>query len=207
MDTTMQSPVRLPIPYSGGTEIVIPTGPHYYSTRTWVGSTSNGVTPQEAFDSLSRHATPFQSRPSVDGGKVSIPGLGTVRQLVDPDRLTIVNTTEPDHLLYPGNVHRSIVQDGDDLYVETRGYGTGILPGANEHAAPLGWNYEDGKIFRELNPQAEGYPMDEMNIVAGTGSHNASTIGPASPPDNPPRGIVSGKPKETFQIPFFSPSR
>src|ERR1700751_402123 len=104
MDPTMQSPVRIKIPFSGGIEVPIPSGPHHYSLKTWIGNTGSGLTPQQAFESLSRNATPLQGKSSVDGGIVEIPGLGPVRQLVDPDRLTIVNTTEPGHLLHPGNV-------------------------------------------------------------------------------------------------------
>jgi hypothetical protein len=167
-------------PFSGGTEVTLPTGPHHYSAKTWIGSVAGGVTPEQAFESLSRHATPFQSAASVDGGIVDIPGIGPVRQHVDPDRLTIVNTTEPGHLLHPGNVFRSIVRDGNDLYVVTDGYGTGIFPKANERYAPYGWLLEpDAKMRIELNNQIRGYPMDEMNVVAGTG---ATRLAPQSQP-------------------------
>jgi hypothetical protein len=115
----MQSPVRRVLPFPGGAEVTLPSGPHYYSAKTWIGSVNGGVTPEQAFESLSRHATPFQSVTSVDGGIVDIPGFGPVRQHVDPDRLTIVNTTEPGHLLHPGNVFRSIVREGNDLYAVT----------------------------------------------------------------------------------------
>jgi hypothetical protein len=66
--------------------------------------------------------------------------------------MTIVNTTEPNHVLYPGNVHRSIVQEGDDLYVVSRGYGTGVFPSLNEWLAPRGWTFVDNDIRHELNP-------------------------------------------------------
>ncbi len=151
MDPTMQSPVRVRIPFAGGTEVTLPTGPHYYPVHTWVGRISDGITPQRAFRSLLGHATPFQRGISVNGGTVDIPGLGSVRQFVDPDRLTIVNTTEPGHVLYPGNVHRSIVQDGDDLYVVTHGYGTGIFPRLNKFFAPGAWTNEDLNVLDEVN--------------------------------------------------------
>jgi hypothetical protein len=137
------------------------------------------VTPKQAFESLSRHATPLQRVTSVDGGIVDIPLLGPVRQHVDPDRLTIVNTTEPGHLLYPGNVFRKIVREGNDLYVVTEGYGTGMYPGVNERFAPWGWSEPDGEMRVELNNQIRGYPMDEMNVVAGT---SATRLAPEAPP-------------------------
>jgi hypothetical protein len=123
MNPTTQSPIRKAVatPFSDGIEIPIPSGPHTYFNKTWVGRVTDGIGPGQAFASLSRHATPRQNVTSVDGGTVDIPIMGAVRQLVDPDRLTIVNTTEPGHVLHPGNVHRSIVQEGDDLYVVTHG--------------------------------------------------------------------------------------
>jgi hypothetical protein len=50
---------------------------------------------------------------------MNVRGLGPIRRHVDDDRLTIVNTTMPDHVLHPGNAFRSIVERGDDLYVVT----------------------------------------------------------------------------------------
>ena len=43
MDPTMQSPIRRTVPYSGGTQITLPSGPHFYSTKTWVGSLSQEI--------------------------------------------------------------------------------------------------------------------------------------------------------------------
>lgn len=79
MDPTMQSPVRrtIPLPFSDGIGITVPSGPHFYPVRNWVGSISQGNTAQQAFEALARHATPFQPERSVDGG------------VIDPDHLTI----------------------------------------------------------------------------------------------------------------------
>lgn len=164
MDPTMRSPVRLPLP--APLDLEVPSGPHFYPFKTWVGSLSRGNTPQQAFEALLRHATPFQREPSINGKEVDIPGFGTVRQLVDPDRLTVVNSTLAGHRLHPGNVHRRIIQEGDDLYVVTHGYGTGILPSANEIGAKLMWPLPDYSVREELHPQPIGYPMDEMNVVS-----------------------------------------
>ena len=187
----MQSPYRLniPIPLSDDIQVTVPSGPHQYPVKSWVGSISQGNTSQQAFESLSRHATPFQGGvPSVDGGVMHIPIFGPVRQMVDPDHLTIVNTTLPGHLLYPGNVFRSVVQEGDNLYVVTQGYGTGVLPGLNETVAVPTWKSTDFGIRRELNPYNPynqiGYPMDEMNAVTGVGDLNSSK----------PPGVENGTP-------------
>jgi hypothetical protein len=162
MDPTMQSPIRIEIP--------VPSGPHTYFNKTWVGRVTDGIGPRQAFESLSRHATPFQSVTSVDGGTVNIPIVGAVRQFVDPGRLTIVNTTEPGHALHPGNVHRSIVQEGDDLYVVTHGYGTGILPWANEQTAPRLWKSVDNNIRHELNPEVKS-PAHAREAVRDSAAH------------------------------------
>src|SRR5882757_903172 len=155
MDPTTQSPLRMtvPVPFSDGIDIPVPSGPHFYSNKTWIGRMSDGITPRQAFESLSRHATLGQDRASVNGGAMDIPIWGPVRQIVDPDRLMIINTTQPGHELYPGNVHRSIVQEGDDLYVMTHGYGMGKFPLANKIVAPLLWKSVDSNIRHDLNPE------------------------------------------------------
>jgi hypothetical protein len=204
VDTVMQSPVRQVIPFSGGTEVTLPSGPHYYSSKRWVGSINGGVTPEQAFESLTRHATPYQSVTSVDGGIVDIPGVGRVRQHVDPDRMTIVNTTEPGHLLHPGNVFRSIVREGNDLYVVTEGYGTGIFPEVNKAVLSKGWLDPDGKMRVELNNQIRGYPMDEMNAVAGTGATRlASDSQPAA--TQPVATQPADRPELRIPPPIFFP--
>jgi hypothetical protein len=104
MDPTMQSPVvkRIPLPFPfnllpsplNGFNVTVPSGPHAYSTKTWVGKTTQGVTPEMAFQALRGRATPLQGGVSVsDGDMTDIPGFGRVRHIVDADRRTIVNTT------------------------------------------------------------------------------------------------------------------
>ncbi|WP_204273546.1 hypothetical protein, partial [Stenotrophomonas maltophilia] len=62
---------------------------------------------------------------------------------------------------------RSVVQKGDDLYIVTEGYGTGILPELNERGEFI-WSVPDHQIRHTLNPYAPlGYPMDEMNAPGG----------------------------------------
>jgi hypothetical protein len=109
-DTPINWPVSLPPPFSSDRIQIPVNGPHQYSSKNWVGKISLGHTPEQAFAALSTRAAPFQSGPSIDGGIVNIPGLGPIQQHVDPDHLTIVNTTLPGHTLYPGNVFRSVVR-------------------------------------------------------------------------------------------------
>ena len=200
MDPTMQSPVRLPLP--GPLDLDVASGPHFYPIKTWIGSVAQGNTLRQAYEALLRHATPFQRETSVDGGEVDIPIVGRVRQRLDPDRLTVVNTTAPGHLLHPGNVHRSIVQEGDDFYVVTHGYGTGILPRQNEEYAGNLWWIPDHNIRHELNPYKPlGYPMDEMNAVANVVAPPANSVAQK----DQPLGLASNEPMDfsVNQPPIF----
>ena len=198
----MQSPIRRTIPFSCGAKITLSSGPHSYPVKNWVGRLSQGNTLQQAFGVLLGRATPFQGgEPSIDNEVINIDGLGPVRQRVDRDRLTIVNTTEPDHVLHPGNVHRSIVQEGDDIYVVTHGYGTGIFPTLNEWAARGIWAMPDHEVRHKLNPYAPlGYPVDEMNAPAAIGREPESSIRLIDPA-KPPKGLVTGEPMPDWPVP------
>jgi hypothetical protein len=111
------------LPFSLSFSFTVPSGAHQYYVADWVGSISQGVTPEMAFQALLSNATPFQSMgPVQTGSEVAIPGLGTVSETVFPDLLEVVNTTELGNWLYPGNVFLQIVQQGDDIWVVTRGY-------------------------------------------------------------------------------------
>lgn len=110
------------------------------------------MTARAVFEALRYHAAPFQSnRIARDGDETGIPGLGKVKHFVFPEQMTIVNTTLPGHLLHSGNVFRRVVQDGDDIYIETEGYGTGLFPRSNERAASGLWEQVDQSIRRWVN--------------------------------------------------------
>jgi len=155
-------------------------GPHYYgppAARTRLGNVKQGVTPERAFDVLRDYAAPNQLRRVMNSGDVSdarltvagIPvwSLGNIEHHVFPEALTIVNTTLPGHMLYPGNVFRSIVRDGDDVYVETRGYGTGPLKDLTERAGPGFWRRIDEEMRDRLNaPSVPTYRDAFLNTNA-----------------------------------------
>jgi hypothetical protein len=200
MDTTMRSANGWSVPILPPIGLVT-SGPHHYDSKTWVGSISQGNTPQQAFESLSRHATPFQEgKPSVDGGIIDIPVLGPVRQHVDPDHLTIVNETEPGHLLHPGKASRSILQEGDDLYAATRGEGNGIFPTINEEASPYVWESVDRGIRSELDPHSwTAYPADAMSAVG-----SPSGVDPTNLPQPQQGGLgTSVNPPVGQRVPLF----
>jgi hypothetical protein len=151
---------------------VIVNEPHHYTQRTWIGNIKRGATADAAFELLRRHATPDQggrriesADEAVRGGnpfgrandKTDIPTFGgfssaPVKHEIFPEHRTVVNTTREGHPLHPGNVHRRIVQEGDDLYVVTDGYGTGLnLPGYKPWARRI-WSNVDQNIHDEFNP-------------------------------------------------------
>lgn len=102
---------------------------------------------------------------------------------------------------HPGNVFRSIVQRGDDLYVVTEGYGTGALPGPNERAKFI-WSEPDHWIRHELNPYAAlGYPMGEMNAPAATGIQ-AGTEGQPAPSSEATARLEHRIPPPIFFSPY-----
>src|ERR1700674_3018561 len=155
MDPTMTTPPKLVVPQYEGydIEITIPTGPHYYTQTTWVGSVKTGVTAAAAFEALRSNSTPFQNgvRINETGDVTDIPGLGSVQHIVDAERMTIVNTTMDGHILHPGNVFRQIIQEGDNIFVRTSGYGVGILPDINNSLGPSLWQSVDVGIRNQLN--------------------------------------------------------
>jgi hypothetical protein len=73
------------------------------------------------------------------------------------------------HFLDPGNVWRSVIQRGDDIYIVTEGYGVGIAPDVNKLLGPAVFRTADLQIRAFLKPDGDflGYPMDELNAVAG----------------------------------------
>ena len=179
------------------TEISGKPGLHSYPQRSWVGKISQGVTPDLAFEMLRRHAMPFQggkrvSDPDVnptagdnpyarERDRTDILGLGPVEHWVLPQHRTIVNTTLQGHLLHPGNVARRIVQDGDDIYVETSGLGGGLFPKWNEKLAPRAWAYVDRNIREAFNPPPSTFD-----------AFMPPHLQPAVGDRGPPRGALGG---------------
>ena len=169
--------------------------PHQYRTKHWVGSVSQGITPARVFNSLMLHATPFQRALSNEKDLVDIPMVGRVRQFIDPDNLTILNMTESGHLLHPGSVLRSVVQEGDNLYVVTEGYGTGRFAGANDFLSDPLWLLPDSQIgldvsgFQRLakhDALETGKYITDSLITPAEGSTAVAPLvnrdGPATPP-------------------------
>lgn len=188
-DTATYTPnvVRIPVPspnlfdtdpsYPRFVEVQL-NGEHQYDTKTWVGNVKQGVTAEMAFEALRYHAAPLQlSRISKDGDITNIPlgplG-GKVEHFIFPEQLTIVNTTFPRHVFHPGNVFRRVVQEGDDIYIVSKGYGVGNFPTINEAVSKLVWPVVDQSIRERLNspvgPSLQDFGVslhDRSNTTSG----------------------------------------
>jgi hypothetical protein len=65
----------------------------------------------------------------------------------------VTNITLEDHLLYPGAVFRQVVQQRDDIRVDTLGLGNGSLGPMNAALGALLWSFQTRTIranVREL---------------------------------------------------------
>jgi hypothetical protein len=123
--------------------------PHQYTVTDFICyAAQSGCTPQNVYDQLLRYPAPFADGNPVSDGEISyIPGLGHIRHTVDPSHCSVSNITEPDHLLNPGQVTRSVVQGSDgSISVVTTGTGDGSFATLNDaFAAPL-WGAVDWNV-------------------------------------------------------------
>lgn len=80
-----------------------------------------------------------QTNPVTDGMtvNVNIVMFGVVFSRTNPIRVAIkapahavVNTTQPGHLLHPGSVTRTVLEQGADIVIYTKGIGTGLAQGS-----------------------------------------------------------------------------
>jgi hypothetical protein len=171
--------------------VPVPVGPHRYTQRTRIGNVKEGITAEGVFEVLRRHATPLQkdriesAEEAVRGDnpfgrpndRTDIPILGPVRHEVFPEHRTIVNSTLGDHLLHPGNVFRTVVQEGDDIFIVTDGYGEGILPFLNAATAPRLWGFVDEGIRERLglrSPSTFEGLMPSQLVYGLTGAEGGS---------------------------------
>src|SRR5262249_54301928 len=72
--------------------------------------------------------------------RIPFPPINPVMFYVDPGTFSVTNVTLPRpirHLLYPGEVIRSVIEEDGDIYVVTTGTGTGKYAKFNELVGPL----------------------------------------------------------------------
>src|SRR5262249_9721409 len=141
------------------------------------------LTPQFVFSEGLMHYTTtwFDTTPifgPVATGDLRIAApVGVVRETVDEGNLSVTNTTTGFHILYPGDVTRQVVQDGDSIYIVTHGTGSGLFPGANEALAPPAWQMMDS--FAVSRVASVNYPTPPQPYNVMWANTNAADIAEA----------------------------
>jgi hypothetical protein len=135
---------------------------------TYICSTSDtSCTPESVFQLLRQFPAPLLSdvfnplqtfdadRPAVNNGDISVLPIGLVVTCVDQKNLSVTNKTSVFHLLYPGTVTRSVIVKDGNIYIDTVGTGSGLLPKMNEKLAPYVWGSVDFQL--KLNRWVNGF--------------------------------------------------
>jgi RHS repeat-associated protein len=117
---------------------------HQYDDAYKVCKQGGNCTAQNVYKCLAENPAPGVSGPPAQNGSVgNVLGLGPVSITVSPSTMTIVNSTLPAHMLYPGYVIRSVVTDSSgNIGVSNSGYGTGQLGALNSALAPWVWSWQ-----------------------------------------------------------------
>jgi len=127
--------------------------PHYYSDRAEICSADDAklCTPEDVFYVLRRYAAPlrYHGRPVETGDETTIGPFGTVVHEVDEDALTVTNITKPGHVFHPGYVNRSVVVEGDTIFIVSEGEGTGNFATINEGVSGAIWGGFNAARIRE----------------------------------------------------------
>lgn len=148
---------------SSSTSSGIIWGTHHYevtslpicNTRTG-GCSSRSV--YEMMTSRRSFVTPSSGTESVtDGSTTKIDYLGSVKHKRDDEHLTVTNTTQADHWLYPGTVKREVQElSNGDIVVKTTGDGEGLAPGLNNYLAPRVWGGPDSALGQAMREKLSG---------------------------------------------------
>jgi len=129
--------------------------PHSYVVTDPICSTSDSpsCTRENVYSRLRLFPTTVPEVQPVNTCDVTyIPGVGNVIFYVNPSNLSVTNVTLPNHLLYPGQVIRAVIQEGDTIFIQTTGTGTGRWPELNGVAAAVFvWPIADGLIAAPYN--------------------------------------------------------
>ncbi len=129
-------------------------GPHVYVVLNQVGDSQCDA--DEALEGLLQHAAPGQTNTASTGNIVTVPGLGDVIQEVDHAAKKVTNITTPNHALFPGTVERSVVVEGNKVYIRTVGIGTGPMAGLNVLGANALWGFQDSLIAQYVDANDNG---------------------------------------------------
>ncbi|NET29213.1 hypothetical protein [Okeania sp. SIO1I7] len=77
-------------------------------------------------------------------------GIDTIRTTINQDEYSITNYTRKNHVLYPGQITRTIVEKNGKIYVLTLGEGTGRHPDLNEWLSGRVWGGVDKKLIKKV---------------------------------------------------------
>jgi hypothetical protein len=135
-----------------------------------------GCSAERAYEALRVHAVPGGPRrtsPVADGERSpvtfgGIPG-GHIRTYVEEGTHSIINVTEPDHLLHDGLVQRRIVVEGDKVVLRTFGIGnnsSGMRAWANENLANVPFAESTDRVRAAVDLEGERRSRDGWYILA-----------------------------------------
>jgi hypothetical protein len=120
---------------------------------------SPNCTSEQVFQLLRDYPAPFANpnpfstpKPVGSCDTTHIPLLGNVVHYVSSSELSVTNVTLPGHMLYPGQVTRSVVDENGSIYIKTVGTGSGGWPWLNEVLAPWLWGTVDRNIEAPFDP-------------------------------------------------------
>ncbi len=151
---------------------------HEYELRPEVLCTLGeaGCSVERAYEALKTHAVPGGPRrttPIEDGGRhpVSAGGIpgGHVVTYVEEGTHSIINVTEPDHVLRDGLVQRRIVVEGDKVVLRTFGIGnnsSNTRAWLNEKGASLPFAESTDRIKAAMDPEGQRRLREGWYILA-----------------------------------------
>jgi hypothetical protein len=118
-----------------------------------------GCSPTQAFDRVRSFAALGAGYAPNGTRDVTLTGNNPIRQTVDPEALTITNTTLPGHVFHPGTVRLAVVPDHAGVVsLHVAGSGTGRYPLVNEIVGPIIFFGKGMEAFGVLNPDLGGVP-------------------------------------------------
>ena len=150
-------------PNIGGFSPTQPGWHEYHVGPTLICTSKQDCTPQEIADQMARFAFPGQNptQPARNGKiyKVHDPRTelyaGDVSVWISPNGLTTINRTQPNHVLYDGQIVRVAARDkSGSWYVTTHGIGNNITFGmaeANTFQGPPIFRVVDAKLRQNID--------------------------------------------------------
>jgi YD repeat-containing protein len=165
-------------------------GWHDYTVTHVVFPASLQYTAAQALDAFDKFGVPGNPDVPIQNGRnyfVSDPftaaPAGSVTSYVSEDGYTLTNVTDPAHILYDGEIVRTLIQNEDGSWsVTTHGFGNNVIPGFNDLNQNVG-----PVVFSQLD--------EELTVYATTGKLPVVTS----------QGVMYVDPNGPSILPFRSP--